>query len=87
MLESAYGQAEASSVATVLRAHEIIDHHHLASVGRPTLLSHVEIMSPDGKLLPVGELGEIVIRGDIGMIEYLDMPKVTAQTIGLGAHG
>jgi fatty-acyl-CoA synthase len=81
VVESAYGQAEASSVATVLRAHDIIDDETLASVGKPTLLSHIEIMGPDGRILPVGETGEIVIRGDIRMIEYLEMPEVTAQTI------
>ncbi|MES2191317.1 MAG: AMP-binding protein [Pseudomonadota bacterium] len=81
VVESAYGQAEASSVATVLRAHDIIDDETLASVGKPTLLTHVEIMAPDGTLLPVGEAGEIVIRGDIRMIEYLEMPEVTAKTI------
>ncbi|MES2360669.1 MAG: AMP-binding protein [Pseudomonadota bacterium] len=84
VVESAYGQAEASSVATVLRAHDIIDDETLASVGKPTLLSHVEIMAPDGRILPVGETGEIVIRGDIRMIEYLEMPDVTAQTIQNG---
>ncbi|MES2402550.1 MAG: AMP-binding protein, partial [Pseudomonadota bacterium] len=81
VVESAYGQAEASSVATVLRAHDIIDDETLASVGKPTLLTHVEIMAPDGTILPVGEAGEIVIRGDIRMIEYLEMPDVTAKTI------
>ncbi|MES2511367.1 MAG: AMP-binding protein [Pseudomonadota bacterium] len=81
VVESAYGQAEASSVATVLRAHDIVDDTVLASVGKPTLLSHVEIMAPDGRILPVGESGEIVIRGDLRMIEYLEMPEVTAQTI------
>ena len=81
VVESAYGQAEASSVATVLRAHDIIDDEALASVGKPTLLAHLEIMAPDGRILPVGETGEIVIRGDIRMIEYLEMPEVTAKTI------
>lgn len=81
VVESAYGQAEASSVATVLRAHDIVDDETLASVGKPTLLAHVEIMAPDGRILPVGEAGEIVIRGDIRMIEYLEMPGLTAETI------
>lgn len=81
VVESAYGQAEASSVATVLRAHDIVDDTVLASVGKPTLLSHVEIMAPDGRILPVGESGEIVIRSDLRMIEYLEMPEVTARTI------
>ena len=80
-MESAYGQAEAASVATVLRAHDIVDDSVLASVGKPTLLAHVEIVAPDGRILPVGESGEIVIRGDIRRIEYLEMPEVTAKTI------
>ena len=62
VVESAYGQAEAASVATVLRAHDIVDDSVLASVGKPTLLAPVEIMAPDGCILPIVESGEIVIR-------------------------
>ncbi|MFC6283530.1 MULTISPECIES: class I adenylate-forming enzyme family protein [Polaromonas] len=81
VIESAYGQAEASSVATVMRAHDVVSDEDFASAGRPTLLSHVEIAGPDGSILPVGETGEIIIRGDIRMIEYLEMPDITAQTV------
>ncbi len=84
VIESAYGQAEASSVATVMRAHDVTDDADFGSAGRPTLLAHVEVMSPEGRILPTGEMGEIVIRGDIRMIEYLGMPEVTAQTIQQG---
>jgi len=81
VLESAYGQAEVASVATLIRAHEIIDESYLASVGRPSMLAQVEIMSPDGAIPPPGALGEIVVRSDLRMIGYLGMPELTAQTI------
>lgn len=84
VIESAYGQAEASSVATVMRAKDVLTDEDFGSAGRPTLLSHVEIAGPDGNILPVGETGEIIIRSDIRMIEYLEMPDVTAQTIKNG---
>ncbi len=41
-------------------------------------------MSPEGALLPPGELGEIVTRGDLVMNGYLDMPEETARTIVQG---
>lgn len=45
---------------------------------------HVENAAADGTILPAGEMGEIIIRSDIRMIEYLDMPDITAQTIKNG---
>ena len=42
------------------------------------------IMGPDGELLPPGEIGEIVIRGDIVMKEYWNRPEATAETLAGG---
>ncbi len=83
-LETCYGQTEAPQVATVMRAGDWRDERNLASCGRATLLTEVEIMNPDGKILPRGESGEIVIRGDLIMPGYLNMPEQTAGTIRNG---
>jgi long-chain acyl-CoA synthetase len=41
----------------------------------------VEIMDDDNNILPYGEKGEICIKGDAVMIEYLNKPEATAEAI------
>jgi acyl-CoA synthetase (AMP-forming)/AMP-acid ligase II len=38
-------------------------------------------MAPDGRLLPRGEVGEVVARGDLVMTGYWNRPDLTAATI------
>ncbi|MEQ9054766.1 MAG: AMP-binding protein [Roseovarius confluentis] len=83
-LASTYGQTEAPQIATMISAEELKDPAKRASVGRETFLSRVEIMNDAGKILPVGETGEIVIRGDLLMTGYWDQPEVTAKTLADG---
>jgi len=44
----------------------------------------VAIMAPDGSLVPTGERGEVVIKGDNVMRGYLNRPDATAETLGDG---
>ena len=64
-----------------MTAAEMADDANIASVGRATLLMDVAIMDGKGNILPPGEMGEIVCRGDLMMNGYLDMPDETAKTI------
>jgi acyl-CoA synthetase (AMP-forming)/AMP-acid ligase II len=80
-VETLYGQTEAPMLITAMTAPDFADERNLASVGPGTMLSEVAIMDPDGAVLPAGELGEIVTRGDLVMNGYLDMPEETARTI------
>ncbi len=80
-LASTYGQTEAPQIATMISAEELKDPAKRASVGRETFLSRVEIMDDKGNLLPAGETGEIVIRGDLLMTGYWDQPDITAKTL------
>ena len=80
-LETCYGQTEAPQIATCLRATDWADPANLASTGRATLLTRVEVMDGDGDVLPRGESGEIVIKGDLVMKGYLDAPDKTKETI------
>lgn len=66
---------------TAMSADEFADERNLNSVGRETLLVNTGIMDPDGNLLPPGEDGEIVVRGDLVMTGYLDRPEETSKTI------
>lgn len=81
VIETSFGQTEAPQIITYQRAHEFAEEANFTSVGRASPLTRVEIMAPDGRILPAGEEGEIVVKGDIVMKGYLDQPEETAKTI------
>ncbi|MBI4502324.1 MAG: AMP-binding protein, partial [Gemmatimonadetes bacterium] len=81
VLETAYGQVEAPQIVTAMRAAEFDDPRNLESVGRATLRTWVAVMDREGRILPAGQMGEVVVRGDLVMNGYLDQPELTAQTI------
>lgn len=76
-----YGQTEAPQIVTYLTGQDLATDTYVGSVGRPSLFSDMAIMAPDGKIQPVGETGEIVVRGSMIMSGYLDLPEKTAETI------
>jgi acyl-CoA synthetase (AMP-forming)/AMP-acid ligase II len=90
-LMNAYGQTEATGSMTFLGPD---DHKlngtpeenekkllHLRSVGRPMPDIEIGIMSPEGRLLPTGEEGEICVRGDRVMRGYHKQEEATAGAI------
>ena len=85
-----FGQTEAPMMISVLPPREhfrpdgTVAVERLSSAGRPTPLVTVAIMAPDGRLLPTGERGEIVVRGSLVMPGYYRDPVATAAA---GAHG
>jgi acyl-CoA synthetase (AMP-forming)/AMP-acid ligase II len=81
VLGTTYGQTEAPQIMTVLRPADLEAPENRASVGRVTWLSDVAIMSPDGALLPRGEIGEVVVQGDLVMSGYWRLPEKTAETV------
>ena len=81
VIHATYGQTEAPQIITHLSAAELADPDKLASAGRPSLITEVAIMNQDKRLLPPGELGEVVVRGDLVMTGYLAMPDKTAETV------
>ena len=64
-----YAQTEAPNTATALRKedHDPASPHLLASCGKPLVGVEVEVHDPDENECPAGEVGEIVIRGQIVM--------------------
>jgi amino acid adenylation domain-containing protein len=48
-------------------------------VGRPISNSTAYIFNPEGRLLPVGAVGEICVGGDGLAIGYLNQPELTAE--------
>ena len=48
VIETAYGQVEAPQIITAMRAAELERDENLASIGRPSPVADVAIMSPTG---------------------------------------
>jgi len=80
-VETCYGQTEAPQIAICMRAEHWRDPRNHASAGIATALTRVGIMDPDGNLLDSGKQGEIVLKGDLVMKGYYQMPDKTAETI------
>lgn len=78
-VETGYGQTEAPAIITYMSAQEARDPRNLASVGRAALMTELAIMDPQGRLLPPGEFGEVVVRGDLVMSGYWNQPDRTAE--------
>ncbi len=79
VLGTTYGQTEAPQILTVMRPEDFEDERNWAAVGRATWFSDVAIMAPGGRLLPAGEVGEVVARGDLLMSGYWRLPGLTRR--------
>ena len=76
---NAYGLTESSSVATVNTGQGAIDKP--ASVGPPVPTVEIQVIDAAGDPLPVGDVGEICIKGPIIMKGYWNKPEATAETL------
>ncbi|MCG3190449.1 MAG: Long-chain-fatty-acid--CoA ligase [Burkholderiaceae bacterium] len=85
-----FGQAEAPMFLTFLSTRDLLnappDSDRYSSCGRATLGQRVEIMSEDGTLLPPGERGEIVARGDLVFGGYYENEAATEEASKFGWH-
>jgi len=81
-LVQAYGQTELAPIATMLaKADHRAGSEKLKSAGQPTAVSELRIVDEQGTDLPVGESGEIVVRGPHAMIGYWNKPEETARAL------
>jgi acyl-CoA synthetase (AMP-forming)/AMP-acid ligase II len=71
-----YGQAESPMVITCLKPQ---DHDKIGSCGRPFTIVEVAVFDANDRVLPPGELGEIVCRGPQTMAYYWNRPEATAE--------
>jgi acyl-CoA synthetase (AMP-forming)/AMP-acid ligase II len=76
-----YGQTEVMGMATFNALGPC-----QGSSGRPMPFVRVATMDPDGELLPVGETGEIVVRGPTVMNGYFNRPELNAARQAGGWH-
>lgn len=73
-----YGLSETSPVATVNR----LDAREFSGmIGLPLPSTDIEIRDEDGNTLPVGDVGEICIRGPQVMAGYWQRPEETAKVM------
>ncbi|KAF1072175.1 AMP-binding protein [Variovorax sp.] len=78
-VETGYGQTEAPAIISYMPVEDALDPRNLESVGRAALMTEVAIMDPAGALLPPGQGGEVVVRGDLVMSGYWKQPEKTAE--------
>jgi long-chain acyl-CoA synthetase len=82
-----YGQGETPMVATALARHHLADSVHprhlerLGSVGVAQTPVRIRIADGQGRELPVGEVGEVLVRGDSVMAGYWRNPEASAAAI------
>ncbi len=76
-----YGQAESPMVITCLRPE---DHDRIGSCGRPFTFVECAVFDDDDKVLPAGEVGELVCRGPQTMAYYWNRPAATEQAFRNG---
>ncbi|HTK61772.1 MAG TPA: AMP-binding protein [Pseudonocardia sp.] len=75
-----YAQGESIMTITILRPQDHVP-ELLASAGRARVGIDVQIVDADDRVLPPGEVGEIVVRGPSVMSGYLNQPEATEHTL------
>jgi acyl-CoA synthetase (AMP-forming)/AMP-acid ligase II len=86
-LAQIYGQGETPMTITALSKADHANRDHprwrerMQSVGLARTDVEVHVVSDEDRELPVGEDGEIVVRGDVVMAGYWNEPDATAETL------
>jgi acyl-CoA synthetase (AMP-forming)/AMP-acid ligase II len=89
-LAQIYGQGEAPMTITALSREDHADRNHprwrdrLQSVGVARTDVEVGVVDDDNRHLPAGEVGEVVVRGDVVMAGYWKQPDATAEALREG---
>lgn len=89
-LAQIYGQGEAPMTITSLSKNAHADTlnprymERLASTGTRRTSVDVRIVDADDRFVPEGEVGEVVVRGDVVMSGYLNNAEATAVTLRNG---
>jgi acyl-CoA synthetase (AMP-forming)/AMP-acid ligase II len=81
-----YAQMEVANQTTTLTKEDHVEalrtaRHRLGSCGRPIAMTQVRLVDPDDHDVPVGEAGEILIRGPHMMRGYWRREEETAKTM------
>jgi fatty-acyl-CoA synthase len=83
VLHQIYGTSESGAVIDLPAAeHDLSRPESLTSCGRPAPGVEVELRDEDGKPVPVGQTGELCLRGAMVMDGYWNDPERTAEVLG-----
>ena len=89
-LAQIYGQGETPMTITALSKADHADRDdprwrdRMGSVGLPRTDVEVRVVDDDDRELPAGEVGEVVVRGDVVMAGYWQQPEATAEALREG---
>src|SRR5262249_47438679 len=89
-LDQIYGQGETPMTITALSKADHAERHHsrwrdrLQSVGVPRTDAGVRVVDGDGKEVSAGDVGEVLVRGDVVMAGYWNQPDATAEALRNG---
>lgn len=72
-----YGLTETTAGAAILAAADVVD--HAGSIGRPCMHVDAAIVDPLGEPVPVGQVGELAMRGPNISPGYWRRPEATAE--------
>lgn len=78
-LIQSYGLTEASGLVATMHSDDAMQ--HIGWAGRAIMGTEVRIGDAQGNTLPLGETGEIMVKGPHVMREYWRKPDITAETI------
>lgn len=83
---SCWGQAESPFFLTWLSPRDVAAgatvpgrEQLLKSCGKAVIANRIEVMDPKFNLLPNNESGELVMKGNLRMVEYYENPEATAE--------
>ncbi len=82
-----YGQGESPMVGTALSRHQLADTTHprwaerMASVGVAQTPVQVRVADTEGRSLPTGAVGEVLIKGDSVMAGYWNNPEASTAAV------
>ena len=78
-IHQVYGLTECAGPGCVIATADAMD--HIGSTGKAFFHTEVRVIDEDGKDMPPGEPGEVVLRGRHNMVGYWNNPEATAQAI------
>jgi long-chain acyl-CoA synthetase len=82
-----YGATELSPLATLLVGERaLLEHARARSCGRPVIGCELRIVDLEGRTMPRGSVGEVVVRGPQVMMGYWNKPVQTAKALKHGEY-
>lgn len=78
VLLEGYGLTECAPVVTI-NPYDITE--YTASIGIPVPSTDIKIVDDEGNEVPMGEAGEVLVKGPQVMVGYLGRPEATAESI------